>query len=247
MIVVVIFLLVIIVFVVRSIIKFYKKQQFYTANEEEVSFSLEKSHDKKATAYIFLAAWLLKKNARYSESKVNFIRNYVKRNFDISTVDALSELTQALQKTTTIRAIARWVVQHLTSKQERLKLLDFLIDVSFSEQQIIDREIVAITRFGTLIGVSYSYITTTIEDRINHFRSDKKSVSNLFQHSLDHKSALKTLQINEDATMKEIKRAYRKLAAKYHPDKFQLETTQKQEEMTRLFITIQRAYNYLIN
>lgn len=247
MIVVVIFLLVIIVFVVRSIIKFYKKQQFYTANEEEVSFSLEKSHDKKATAYIFLAAWLLKKNARYSESKVNFIRNYVKRNFDISTVDALLELTQALQKTTTIRAIARWVVQHLTSKQERLKLLDFLIDVSFSEQQIIDREIVAITRFGTLIGVSYSYITTTIEDRINHFRSDKKSVSNLFQHSLDHKSALKTLQINEDATMKEIKRAYRKLAAKYHPDKFQLETTQKQEEMTRLFITIQRAYNYLIN
>ena len=230
----------------RASIKFYHSQKFYRIKEEATSFSLERSEDKKATAYIFLAAWLLKKNARYSDDKVKFIHAYIKRNFGKSSVDATYELTQALRKTATIRAIARWVVQHLSTEQERVKLMQFLLDVSFAEKRIIDREIVAITRFGTLIGVSYSYINQQITNRSKYFQSNEKSAVPLHEH-LTIKSALKTLQLDENATQKEIKRAYRKLAAKVHPDKFEQESTEIQLEMKAHFLEIQLAYNYLIN
>lgn len=230
----------------RASIKFYHSQKFYRIKEEATSFSLERSEDKKATAYIFLAAWLLKKNALYSDEKVKFIHTYIKRNFGKSSVDATFELTQALRKTATIRAIARWVVQHLSTQQERVKLMQFLLDVSFAEKRIIDREIVAITRFGTLIGVSYSYINQQITNRSKYFQLNEKSAIPLHEH-LTIQSALKTLQLDENATQKEIKRAYRKLAAKVHPDKFEQESIKKQLEMKAHFLEIQLAYNYLIN
>jgi DnaJ like chaperone protein len=242
-----VFVLIILLFFIRAIVKFYKSQKFYRIKEDEPTLGLLKSEDKKATAYIFLAAWLLKKNARYSEVKIAFIHSYIKRNFDKSTVDVTFELTQALRKTTTIRAIARWVVQQLTSEKERLKLLDFLLDVSFSEERIIDREIVAITRFGSLIGISYSFISREIDKRIASFNTDKQATRNYFSNDINNSKAFKILQIDENASLKEIKRAYRKLAAKYHPDKFVLASAEKQQEMTTAFLEINSAYNYLVN
>lgn len=240
------FILIVLIFV-RAIIKHSGKRKFYESKEEEEIVGLQKSTDKKATAYIFLAAWLLKKNARYSEVKIAFIHSYIKRNFDKSTVDATFELTQALRKTTTIRAIARWVVQQLTSEKERLKLLDFLLDVSFSEERIIDREIVAITRFGSLIGISYSFISHEIDKRIAGFKTDKQANRIYYSNDLNNSKAFKILQIDENASLKEIKRAYRKLAAKYHPDKFEMASAEKQQEMTAVFLEIKSAYNYLVN
>lgn len=231
----------------RGIVKFYRSQHYYQTKEDIPALALVKSEDKKATAYIFLAAWILKKNARFSDDKITFIQNFIKRNFDKSTVDTSFELTQALRKTTTIRAIARWVVQQLTSEKERLKLIDFLLDVSFSEEAIIDREIVAITRFGSLIGISYSYIAREIDKRIASFDTDKHVIDDYFSKDINNSKAFKILQLDENASLKEIKRAYRKLAAKYHPDKFEWAPPEKQQEMAAVFLEINSAYNYLVN
>ena len=54
------------------------------------------------------------------------------------------------------------------------------------------------------------------------------------------------LEIEADASQKEIKAAYRRLAARYHPDKVQHLGKEIQELAELRFKEIQRAYDFLI-
>jgi DnaJ-class molecular chaperone len=55
--------------------------------------------------------------------------------------------------------------------------------------------------------------------------------------------ARKLLGLSEEATIKEIKKAYRKLAHRYHPDKLMEDNASESETMKRL----NRAYKLLLD
>lgn len=55
------------------------------------------------------------------------------------------------------------------------------------------------------------------------------------------------LQVSKEATDEELKKSYRELAKKYHPDKYMSESKEKQEEMSQRFALINDAYNTLSN
>lgn len=59
------------------------------------------------------------------------------------------------------------------------------------------------------------------------------------------KDYYKILEINKDATQDEIKKAYRKLSIKWHPDKFSTESEEKQKEAEEKFKDISEAYSIL--
>lgn len=50
------------------------------------------------------------------------------------------------------------------------------------------------------------------------------------------------LEVSRDATEEEIKKSFRKLALKFHPDKVEPE---RREETTALFVLLQQAYEVL--
>lgn len=56
---------------------------------------------------------------------------------------------------------------------------------------------------------------------------------------MDYKSALKILGLNESANLEDIKKAYKKLAKKYHPD------VSKEKNAEEKFKQIQQAYDFL--
>ena len=61
------------------------------------------------------------------------------------------------------------------------------------------------------------------------------------------KDYYKILEINKSATEEEIKKAYRKLAMKYHPDKFANSSEEEKKKAEEKFKEIQEAYETLSN
>lgn len=244
----VLFFVVFFVIVVIAAIRQKKVEPMNAAEEINMPIHFDSSERNKIIAYTYLAGWVIKKNAKSSENKINFVHDYFKQVFKQVDVEIGVELTNALKYSTNIRSIARWVLKRMGSGEERLNLVNFLIELSFVDGDIIDREVVAITRFSELIGVHIGYVEKTIFNRRKMIYEDDTATFIWVKNSAYHiKKAYLILQLEENASQIEIKRAFRKLAARYHPDKFQDANEEDQLAATQKFLEIKEAYDYLLN
>ena len=76
-------------------------------------------------------------------------------------------------------------------------------------------------------------------------QSRRRSRSKVSERS-KKKEALKILEINTDSvSFEQVKKAYRKMAKKHHPDRFHGESEMEQEKANERFAIINEAYEYL--
>lgn len=216
--------------------------------ENHMPVHLDGGERNKLVAYAYLAGWVIKKNARDSEAKINFVHRYFKQYFQQVDVEIGTEMTNALKYSTNIRSISRWVLSRMNAPEERLKLVDFLIDLSFVDGDLIDREYVAIARFSELIGVPIGYVEQAIEGRRNLLYEQQyeevKELPWLKNSRLHLHRARVILQVEENASESEVKRSFRKLAARYHPDKYEQASWEEQQAAAEKFREVKQAYDY---
>jgi hypothetical protein len=197
-------------------------------------------------AYLYLATWLIRKNAQETAVKITFIQTYFKQHFNQNAMEVSAEIGKALKYSTNIRSVAHWVTNKLVTAEERVQLIEFLIDLGSSGSPIIDREIVAIMRFGNLIGISNLFIQQAIEKRqIGAVDGENVLPSQWLRNSPHHfQLAIRLLQIeDEKITLQQLKRAFRKLANRYHPDKLKIDDNDAKS--LEQFRQIKEAYDYL--
>jgi DnaJ like chaperone protein len=84
----------------------------------------------------------------------------------------------------------------------RLQLLHLLFNIAVADGMVNAAEIDAIEKMAGYLGIA---------------SSDYMSIRNMFVPETD--SAYKILEIEPSATDDEVKKAYRRMAMKYHPDK----------------------------
>ena len=87
-------------------------------------------------------------------------------------------------------------------KPSRLQLVHVLFGLSQSDGDVHADEIKVINKISTLLGIS---------------NIEYQSIESMFKEDLD--SAYKVLGVNSNSTDLEIKKAYRRMANKFHPDK----------------------------
>ena len=198
--------------------------------------------------YIYIAAWVIGKNARDTQGKITFAHAYLQQRFGKTTIETSDELTRALRNATNIRNVAAWIVRHMKSGKERVLLIDFLLDLSFSDGDIIDREVVAIARFAELTGISIRYVTDEIYKRrkiiYDHYGSDA-TLDLVANGTFFRRRALFHLELTESATQEDIRKAFRRLAAQLHPDKLGHVDDGTRQKAAERFIEIKEAYNFL--
>lgn len=200
--------------------------------------------------YILLAAWLMRKNAVKSFEKQSFIVVYINEKFNIDSLIVANELELAGETSIHVRSVANWVVQKMYGAEERAELIDFLINLVFVDDDMIDREFTALVRLGELIGVQSVYIEKkVIEHRKRVFGS---SANNERLHSIANvgirrRMALAILDLGSGATEEDIKKSYRRLVKEYHPDRNPDLSEEERAVHAQRFLEIQDAYEELIS
>lgn len=118
----------------------------------------------------------------------------------------------------------RQMMQHAS----RLQLIHFLFGIAQADGKVTDDELQQIYTIAGYLGISHS---------------DYESIKAMFYKSTD--SAYKILEIDKTATNDEIKKAYRNMAKKYHPDKVVHLGKEHQKGAEEKFKQVQDAYHQL--
>ncbi|GGG94111.1 molecular chaperone DnaJ [Polaribacter pacificus] len=110
----------------------------------------------------------------------------------------------------------------------RLQLLHFLFGIAKSDEHVTEVEVIEIKKIAGYLNIN---------------PHDFESIKAMFFDSSDN--AYKILEITKDATNDELKKAYRKMAKKYHPDKLQDLGEEHLKGAQDKFLQIQNAYEKL--
>jgi len=121
-------------------------------------------------------------------------------------------------------------INSFTTHATRLQLIHFLFKLGLADGQLHDQELAEIKRIARYL-------------RINPY--DFASIEAMFHKNQDADWAFKVLEVPNTATESEVKKAYRKMAMKFHPDRLVDAGAEAQAAAKESFLNVQKAYEHI--
>jgi len=151
---------------------------------------------------LVLVAAVMKADGKVVKSELDYVRQFFIRQFgQESAKEALLMLKDILKQDIPVRDICIQIGRNM-DYSSRLQLLHLLFNISIADTTIHPLELELIGKISGAMGVA---------------SNDFLSIKNMFIPETD--SAYKILEIEPAATNEAVKKAYRRMAMKYHPDK----------------------------
>jgi len=181
-----------------------------------------------AMSLLVLVATVMKADGKVLRSELEYVKKYFTQNFGREAAEeALIMLRDILKQHISIQDITLQIKQNL-DYSSRLQLVHFLFGISVADGFTHPDEIKTIEIIASHLGIS---------------TKDKDSIKYMFVPKTD--SAYKILEINRNATNEEVKRAYRNMAIKYHPDKVSYLGEDFQKMAKEKFQKVNKAYEQI--
>jgi len=177
-------------------------------------------------ALIALSAVVMKADGKILKSEIQFVRQFFSAQFG---VERTNEYIRLLQEVLKKDIPARDICFQIRANMEhplRLELLRYLFEVSKADGQVDRAEVNMLQQIASYLGIS---------------EKDFLSLKNMYYKDVD--SAYKILEVEVTATDEEIKKAYRKMAIKYHPDKLAALGPEFEKNGKEKFQKVQDAYD----
>jgi DnaJ like chaperone protein len=151
---------------------------------------------------LVLVAAMMKADGKVVKSELDYVKQFFVRQFGQSSArEALLMLKDILKKDIPVRDVCNQISQNM-DYSSRLQLLHLLFNISVADGDISASEIEVVEKMSGYLGIA---------------SSDYVSIRNMFVPETD--SSYKILEIIPTATDEDVKKAYRRMAMKYHPDK----------------------------
>ena len=179
---------------------------------------------------IVLIACVIKADGRVLKSEVNYIKPFLLRNFgEEGAKEALRLLKYLLNKEIDPVAVSQQIAQNV-NYSTRLELLHLLLDLAHADGDISAEEQQVIEIIAVNMGIS---------------QADYQSLQAMYRKAADPDWAYKVLEIEPSATDEEVKKAYRRMAMKYHPDKVANAGEEIKQQAADKFRNIHKAYEHI--
>ncbi len=214
--------------------------QFKTqANKEGRSFTQEDifryyqqrtssaSENDVPTMLIALSAAVMKADGKVLKSELNYVKTFFTQQFGPQFNNQhLATLKRFLDSGNVPLQQICSDIQRRMQPEVRVQLLHYLFGIAKADGDVSPEEITVIQNIANMMGVS---------------RVDFESVKNMFYRNVDSDYAV--LGIEASATDDEVKKAYRKMAIKFHPDKVAAMGDEYQKGAKEKFQKIQESYD----
>jgi DnaJ like chaperone protein len=173
-----------------------------------------------------LAATVIKADGAVKKQELQFVRNFFITNYGPQNANSIFERFNAEVKKEkqNIPELTR-IFNQSTLYETRLQILHFLFGVANADGSISQPELSKVEQIAAALGIR---------------PHDLESIKAMFIKATD--SAYKILDITQTATNEEVKKAYRAMAKKYHPDKLQSKDPALVKGAQEKFQKVQEAY-----
>jgi DnaJ like chaperone protein len=173
-----------------------------------------------------LASIVIKADGNVSQSELDYARQYFVRAYGKERANAtFRTFNDVIKKRDVSAARICTFLNHRTRYEVRLQILHFLFGIAQADGNVSEPEVNVMSEIAGYF-------------RINN--QDFESIKAMFFKNAD--SAYKILVIQKDATNDEVKKAFRTMAKKYHPDKLQHMDEAYRNGAEDKFRKVQEAY-----
>lgn len=180
---------------------------------------------------LVLASYIIRADGKVMHSEMEIVRNFLRHNFGESAVRQGEQIMLRLfeeQKRQgdaafreTIRKSSLEITMH-TDYSTRLQLVNFLIIIAHADGTLSREEVAVLREVADYLRIDSDDVESMMNMNYQSYgrSSSGQSADSNRQSSADELArAYKVLGINPSSTDDEVKKAYRKMALKHHPDR----------------------------
>lgn len=151
---------------------------------------------------LILTAAVMKADGKITRSELQYVKQFISKNFGVDRAPEYVRILGDLVKQDFNLQDVSYQIKQYMDYSSRLMLLQFLFGIALADGKSHANEIDVIQTIARYLGIN---------------TNDYSSIKAMFIK--DTNSAYQILEVSPDSTNDEIKKAYRELAKKYHPDK----------------------------
>lgn len=196
----------------------------YLEGEREEGSAGTQSGDFTVSLLV-LAAAVVRADGKVDVREMNFVREFLMRQTGGRGIDQkMATLEKLVQKSFDVDPVCAQISQNMDSAS-KLQLLHLLFGISNADGQVHVSEVNVISNISAKLGIPHK---------------DFESIKAMFYK--DANASYKILEIDPKASNDELKKAYRDMAKKFHPDKVSHLGEEYQNSAKEKFQKVQEAY-----
>lgn len=177
---------------------------------------------------LILSSIVIKADGKQDQRELDFVRQQFVGMYGKDRANHAFKLFKGINKQEIPTRQVCLQIKQMMDHPSRLQLLHFLFGIAKADGIVVESEVNMIQTIANYLGISHP---------------DFESIKAMFYNSSDN--AYKILEITKEATVTEIKAAYRKMAKKYHPDKVIHLGKEHQQGAEEKFRQVQDSYEQL--
>lgn len=176
-------------------------------------------------ALLMLSSAVMNADGKILKSELNFVKKFLNQQFGAQRAQYfLKELREISKQEIPLQHVCS-EIRSVMNPSVRLQLMHYLFGIAHADGHVSEKEFKVLHQ---------------IADDFHISQQDFESLKAMFYK--DTESAYKILEIESTASNDEIKKAYRKMAVKYHPDKVSHLGEEFQKGAHEKFQKVQEAY-----